>query len=83
MTEGSEKGESKRVCANPDSPIHHTHKQKPATDAAIKAEQEKRRREEAIAKVTGLRVLSAIGAAVPVRLMKRDFLFVVERLAAV
>jgi ParB family chromosome partitioning protein len=41
----------------------------------------KRRREEAIANATGLRVLSAIGAAVPVRLMKRDLLFVAERLA--
>ena len=56
---------------------------KPAADAAIKAEQEKRRREEAIAQATGLRVLSAIGEAVPVRLMKRDLLFVVERLAAI
>ena len=83
VTEGSEKGETKRVCANPDCPIHHARKQKPATDATIKAEQEKRRREEAIAQVTGLRVLSAIGEAVPVRLMKRDLLFVVERLAAV
>jgi ParB family chromosome partitioning protein len=83
VAEGSEKGETKRVCANPDCPIHHARKQRPATDAAIKAELEKRRREEAIAQVTGLRVLSAIGAAVPVRLMKRDLLFVVERLAAV
>ena len=31
---------------------------------------------------TVIRVLAAIGAAVPVRLMKRDLLFVVERLAA-
>ena len=37
---------------------------------------------EAIANVTGLRVLSAIGAAVPVRLMKRDLLFIVERLTS-
>jgi ParB family chromosome partitioning protein len=50
---------------------------------AIKAEQEKRRREEAIAQVTGLRVLSATSEAVPVRLMKRDLLFVVERLSAI
>ena len=83
VTEGSEKGETKRVCANPDCPIHHARKPKPATDATIKAEQEKRRREEAVAQVTGLRTLSAIGEAVPVRLMKRDLLFVVERLAAV
>ena len=53
------------------------------TDTAIKAEQEKRRREEAIAQVTGLRVLGAITEAVPVRLMKRDLLFVVERLSAI
>ncbi|MGP8251670.1 MAG: hypothetical protein ACLQHF_06515 [Terracidiphilus sp.] len=83
MTEGSDKGEIRRVCANPDCPIHHARKPKPATDAAIKAEQEKRRREEAIAQVTGLRVLSAITEAVTVRLMKRDLLFLVERLIAV
>lgn len=47
----------------------------------MKAEQEKRRREEALAQATGLRVLSAIVEAVPVCLMKRDVLFVVERLA--
>jgi ParB family chromosome partitioning protein len=81
VTEGSEMGETKRVCANPDCPIHHARKPRPATDAAVKAEQEKRRREEAIAQITGLRVLSAIGEAVPVRLMKRDLLFVAERLA--
>jgi len=83
ITEGSEKGEIRRVCANPECPIHHARKPKPGIDAAVKAEQEKRRREEAIAQVTGLRVLSAITEAVPVRLMKRDLLFVVERLSAV
>ena len=51
-----------------------------SADAQFKAEQEKRRREEAIANATGLRVLSAISAAVPVRLMKRDLLFVAERM---
>jgi ParB family chromosome partitioning protein len=81
VTEGSEKGEIRRVCANPECPIHHARKSKPLTNPAFKAEQEKRRREEAIAQVTGLRVLSAITEAVPVRLMKRDLLFVVERLA--
>ncbi len=81
VTEGSEKGETKRVCANPECPIHHARKPKPATDAGFKAEQEKRRREEAIAQTTGLRVLKAIGDAVPVRLMKRDLLFVAEWLA--
>jgi ParB family transcriptional regulator, chromosome partitioning protein len=83
VTEGSEKGEIRRICANPECPIHHARKLKPINDAAVKAEQEKRRREEAIAQVTGLRVLSAIAEAVPVRLMKRDLLFVVERLSAV
>ena len=41
----------------------------------MKAAQEKQRREEAHAQATGLRVLKAIGEAVPVRLMKRDLLF--------
>ena len=44
--------------------------------------QEKQRREEAQAQATGLRVLKAVGDAVPVRLMKRDLLFVVSRLSA-
>jgi ParB family chromosome partitioning protein len=82
VTEGSEKGEIRRVCATPDCPVHHARKQKTSTDAVIKAEQEQRRREEAIAQTTGLRVLGAIVDAVPVRLMKRDLLFVVEHLAA-
>lgn len=48
--------------------------------AKWKAEQEKQRREEAIANTTGLPVLSAIGSAVPVRLLKRGLLFIAERL---
>ena len=83
VTEGTEKGEIRTICANPECTIHHARKQKPATDTAFKAEQEKRRREEAIAQATGLRVLKATSDAVPVRLMKRDLLFVAERLAAV
>ena len=83
ITEGSDIGIIHKVCANPDCPIHHARKQRPASDAAFKAEQEKRRREEAIAQATGLRVLKATSDAVPVRLMKRDLLFVTERLAAV
>ncbi len=51
-------------------------------DAKWKAEQEKQRKETAIANTTGIRILAAITAAVPVRLMKRDLLFVVERLAS-
>lgn len=84
VTEGSEKGEMRKVCANPDCPIHHPKRQNQRShaDAAFKAEQEKRRREEALAQATGLRVLKAIGDAVPVRLMKRDLLFLAERLTA-
>jgi ParB family chromosome partitioning protein len=84
VTEGSEKGEMRKVCANPDCPVHHPKKQQHRTqpDAAFKAQQEKQRREEALAQATGLRVLKAIGEAVPVRLMKRDLLFVAIRLTA-
>jgi ParB family chromosome partitioning protein len=39
VTEGSDKGEIRRVCANPGCPIHHACKPKPATEVAIKAEQ--------------------------------------------
>jgi ParB family chromosome partitioning protein len=75
------------VCANPECPVHHPKAQKQpeqnaADNAKWKAQQEKERRERAISETTGIRVLSAIGGAVPVRLMKRDLLFVVERLAA-
>jgi ParB family chromosome partitioning protein len=62
--------------------VHHPKKPAANKGATIRAEEEKRRREEALAQTTALRVLSAIGEAVPVRLMKRDLLFVVERLAA-
>jgi len=83
VTEGSDKGELRRICANADCPVHHPKKEKaPANDAAFKAVQDRQRRDEALAQTTGLRVLSAIIEAVPVRLMKRDLLFVVERLAA-
>jgi ParB family chromosome partitioning protein len=82
VTEGSDIGTIHKVCKYHDCPIHHPKKVNGngANDAQFKAEQEKRRREEAIANATGLRVLSAIGAAVPVRLMKRDLLFVAERM---
>ncbi len=84
VTEGTEKGETKRVCANPECPVHHPKKQhqRNHADAAFEAEQDKRRREEALAQATGLRVLKAIGDAVPVRLMKRDLLFLAARLTA-
>ncbi|QHN03400.1 chromosome partitioning protein ParB [Granulicella sp. WH15] len=87
VTEGHGQGTIQKVCTNADCPVHHPKpkKQTPqnvADNAKWKAEQEKRRKEEAISNTTGIRVLSAIGAAVPVRLMKRDLLFVVDRLAA-
>ncbi len=82
VIEGSEKGELRRVCANPDCPVHHAKKQPTTADAGFKAAQEKRRSEEALAQATGRRVLSAIVEAIPARLMKRELLFVVERLAA-
>jgi ParB family chromosome partitioning protein len=84
ITEGSDVGTLHKVCANPTCPVHHPKKANGAStnDAAFRTAQEKRRREEAIANATGLRVLSAIGNAVPVRLMKRDLLFVAERLAS-
>jgi ParB family chromosome partitioning protein len=63
--------------------VHHPRKrpQQIADDTKWKAEQEKQRREQAIANTTGIRILAAIAAAVPVRLIKRDLLFVVEQLA--
>jgi ParB family chromosome partitioning protein len=87
VAEGEGQGTMQKVCANPECPVHHPKpkKQTPqnvADNAKAKAEQDRQRREQAISETTGIRVLSAIGAAVPVRLMKRDLLFVVERLAA-
>ena len=49
-------------------PIHHPKKQPTKADASFKAEQDKNRREEALANATGIRVLQPIAAAVPVRL---------------
>jgi ParB family chromosome partitioning protein len=82
VTEGSDIGTVHKVCANLACPVHHPKKVNGASanDEQFKAEQEKRRREEAIANTTSLRVLSAISAAVPVRLMKRDLLFLAERM---
>jgi ParB family chromosome partitioning protein len=61
-------------------PAHHPKQQTPKADASIKAEQEKRHRKEALANATGIRVLQSIVAAVPVRLMKRDLVFIAEQL---
>ncbi|MHB1865722.1 MAG: hypothetical protein ACYCPS_06250 [Candidatus Saccharimonadales bacterium] len=80
ITEGTEKGELRKICADLNCPVHHPKKQKPAADVNGKAEQEKQRSEDALAQATGLRVLNAIIAAVPVRLMKRDLLFIAERI---
>ncbi|RSL18426.1 ParB family chromosome partitioning protein [Edaphobacter aggregans] len=80
VTEGEDVGTFHKVCANPTCPVHHPKQSTSRDDAKWKAEQEKQRREQAIANTVGLRVLSAIGSAVPVRLMKRDLLSVTERL---
>ncbi|HEU4637164.1 MAG TPA: ParB/RepB/Spo0J family partition protein [Edaphobacter sp.] len=80
ITEGADLGTIHKVCANPECPVHHPKQKTDRDEQRWKVEQEKQRREQAIANTTGLRVLSAIGAAVPVRLLKRDLLFILERL---
>jgi ParB family chromosome partitioning protein len=84
VSDGIDKGEIRKVCTEANCPVHHSKKrpQQMAADTKWKAEQEKQRKETAIANTTGIRILAAITAAVPVRLMKRDLLFVVERLAS-
>ena len=82
VTDGTEVGSMRKVCTNAACPVHHPKPQRnDREEEKWKAEQEKRRREEAIANTTGLRVLAAISAAVPVRLMKRDLLFINTQLA--
>jgi ParB family chromosome partitioning protein len=80
IAEGLEKGEVRQVCTQPACPIHHPNKQPTKADVSFKAEQDKRRKEEALANATGMRVLQTIAAAVPVRLMKRDLLFIAEQM---
>jgi ParB family chromosome partitioning protein len=80
VSDGIDKGEMRKVCAQADCPVHHPKKQPAKADASFKAEQDKRRREEALANATGMRVLQTIVAAVPVRLMKRDLLFIAEQM---
>ena len=80
VSEGIDKGEVRRVCAEANCPIHHPKKPSAKADASFKAEQDKSRREHALANATGMRVLQNIVAAVPVRLMKKDFLFVAEQM---
>jgi ParB family chromosome partitioning protein len=84
IAEGSDKGTIRKVCVNADCPVHHP-KQRPqrvADEAKWKVEQERERREAAIANTTSIRVFEAISEAVPVRLMKRDLLFIAERLVS-
>ena len=83
ITEGSDVGTIHKVCANPTCPVHHPKQPTSRNDEKWKAEQDKQRKEQAIANTTGLRVLAAVSAAVPVRLMKRDLLFIVEKLVSV
>lgn len=80
VSEGIEKGELRKVCTELTCPVHHPKKQTSKADTSFKVEQEKRRREEALASATGIRVLQSIVAAVPVRLMKRDLAFIAEQL---
>jgi len=61
--------------------VYHPKKQTSRDNAKWKDKQDKQHKEAAIANAT-IRVLAAIVAAVPVRLMKRDLLFMVERLAS-
>jgi ParB family chromosome partitioning protein len=84
VSEGIDKGELRKVCTEPTCPMHHPkpRSQKVADDPKAKAQEERQRREVAIANTTGIRTLTAIAEAVPVRLMKRDLLFVAERLAS-
>ena len=82
ITEGTGKGKLRKVCADPNCPVHHAKKQARTVDPKWKAEQEKQRRQEAIARTTGHRVLQAIGDAVPVRLMKRELLFIALQMVA-
>ena len=83
ITEGSDVGTIHKVCANPTCPVHHPKEPTSRNDEKWKAEHDKQRKEQAIAKSTGLRVLAAVSAAVPVRLLKRDLLFILERLVSV
>jgi ParB family chromosome partitioning protein len=80
VSDGIDKGELRKVCTEADCTIHHPKKQPTKADASFKAEQDKSRREQALANATGMRVLQTIVAAVPVRLMKRDLLFVAEQM---
>ena len=79
VADGIDKGEVRKVCTEHTCTVHHPKKQPTKGDASFKAEQEKSRKEEALRNATGVRVLQTIVAAVPVRLMKRDLLFIAEQ----
>jgi ParB family transcriptional regulator, chromosome partitioning protein len=81
VSEGIDKGELRKVCTEPTCAVHHPKplRQKLAEDPKAKAQEERQRREIAIANTVGIRTLAAIAEAVPVRLMKRDLLFIAER----
>jgi len=83
ITEGSDLGTIHKVCANPTCPVRHPKQPASRNDEKWKAEQDKQRKEQAIANTTGLRVLAAVSAAVAVRLLKHDLLFVIEKLISV
>jgi ParB family transcriptional regulator, chromosome partitioning protein len=76
-------GTIQKVCTNLNCPVHHPKQTGGRDKKRWKAEQEVQRRDQATANATGLRVLSAIAAAVPVRLLKRDLIFVLEKLVGV
>lgn len=54
-SEGIDKGELRKVCTQADCPIHYPTKQPAKTNARFKAEQDKNRRDEALANATGIR----------------------------
>jgi ParB family chromosome partitioning protein len=83
IIEGADVGTIHKVCANPTCAVHHPKQSTSRNDEKWKAEQDERRKEQAIANTTGLRVLSAVSAAIPVRLLKRDLLFILEKLVSV
>jgi hypothetical protein len=53
VSEGIDKGELRKVCTEADCPIHHPKKQPTKANASFKAEQDKNRRDEALANATG------------------------------
>jgi ParB family chromosome partitioning protein len=76
VADGADKGELRKICADPNCHVHRPKRQTSRNDAKARQEQEKQRHHEAISRAIGLRTLEAIGNAVPVRLMKRELLFI-------